>query len=309
MLQTHRLEPCWAGKKSKFTPNVRRKSRNTNSRLIMTNEVYENSIESQQEELQCAQAEELQRRAQLLFMKGYCSNNSELREAHHKALHSTLFRGENWSRIRTLFWNLLARYKNCKTKLIVWTIRGIFRMLNQYAVKCPRFQSTRVIPTSSNSWRNAKPFCRNAELQRRPAKRLGQRYIEKRFCKSGCVFFSILSEGIESIEIQNRRAASFIQWKRVRGEHKMKIRDASPDSQSKIHLQWRRLSKWGRPTTTADFWSSFWQVPDTSHVCLLEDKIQDWGMYLFTISHGRYALFQRSGNGWFCGWFKNLRYL
>ena len=65
------------------------------------------------------------------------------------------------------------------------------------------------------------------------------------------------------------------------------------------HLQWRRLFKelWGRPTTTADFGSSFRQIPFTSHVCLLEDKIQDRGMYLFTISYGSYAVDQRSGDG------------
>ena len=38
----HRLELCWTDRKSKFSPNVRRKLRNTNSRLIMTEEVYEN---------------------------------------------------------------------------------------------------------------------------------------------------------------------------------------------------------------------------------------------------------------------------
>ena len=32
---------------------------------------------------------------------------------------------------------------------------------------------------------------------------------------------------------------------------------------------------WSRPTTTADFISSFRQIPHTSNVCLLEDKIQD----------------------------------
>ena len=43
------------------------------------------------------------------------------------------------------------------------------------------------------------------------------------------------------------------------------------------------------------FRSSFRQIPYTSNVCLLEDKIQDWGSYLFTISFGSYALDQRSG--------------
>ena len=36
---------------------------------------------------------------------------------------------------------------------------------------------------------------------------------------------------------------------------------------------------------------------DTSYICLLEDKIQDRGMYLFTISYGSDAMDQRSGDG------------
>ena len=70
-------------------------------------------------------------------------------------------------------------------------------------------------------------------------------------------------------------------------------------SQRFCHLHWRRLLKelWGRPTTTADFGSSLQQIPYTSHVCLLEDKIQDRGMYLFTIPYGSYAMDQRSGDG------------
>ena len=65
------------------------------------------------------------------------------------------------------------------------------------------------------------------------------------------------------------------------------------------HPQWRRLFKglWGRPTTTADFGSSLRQIPYTSYVCLLEDKIQDRGMYLFKIPDGSFAMDQRSGDG------------
>ena len=79
-------------------------------------------------------------------------------------------------------------------------------------------------------------------------------------------------------------------------------------SQRFSHLQWRRLLKelWGRPTTSADFGSSLWQVPYTSNVCLLEDKVQDRGMYLFTIPYGSDALDQRSGVGWISGWIKNF---
>ena len=66
-------------------------------------------------------------------------------------------------------------------------------------------------PTCPKSWSNAKPFCRNAEPQRRSAKHLGHTwYIGKRFCKSRCVIFSTLSAGIESMEFRKRRAASLI---------------------------------------------------------------------------------------------------
>ena len=59
---------------------------------------------------------------------------------------------------------------------------------------------------------------------------------------------------------------------------------------------------WSRPTTTADFGSSFRQIPHASNIRVLEDKIQDWGMYLLTISYGSYVVDQRSGVGWFSGW-------
>ena len=75
-------------------------------------------------------------------------------------------------------------------------------------------------------------------------------------------------------------------------------------SQQFCHPLWGRLFKElrGRPTTTAYFRSSLRQIPYTSNVCLLENKIQDWGMYLFTIPYGSYALDQRGGDGWFSGW-------
>ena len=44
-----------------------------------------------------------------------------------------------------------------------------------------------------------------------PAKHLGHTwYIGKRFCQSSCVLFSTLSAVIESMEFQDRRAASLI---------------------------------------------------------------------------------------------------
>ena len=48
---------------------------------------------------------------------------------------------------------------------------------------------------------------------------------------------------------------------------------------------------------TADFGSSFKQIHHASNVRLLEDKIQDRGMYLFAILYGSDVVDQRSGDG------------
>ena len=124
--------------------------------------------------------------------------------------------------------------------------------------------------------------------------------------KNGPVIISTLSSRIESVEFIDRGAAPFIhsgkEW-----EANTRSRSVMPVwtvSRKFCHLQWRRLFKelWGRPTTTADFGSSFRQIPYTCDVCLLEDKIQDRGMYLFAISYGGYAVDQRSGDGWISAW-------
>ena len=170
-------------------------------------------------------------------------------------------------------------------------------------------------PTSSISWRNAKPFFWNAEPQRRAAKHLGHAWnIGKRFCRSSCVFFSTLSAGIESMEFSNIRTNSLItcgeEWEPYASSgSEMPVWTVSQKIQS--FFSERRLFQelWGRPTTTADFGSPFWQVPYTSNLCLLEDKVQDRGMYLFTISYGSDAMDQGSGAGWFSGWILDLRHL
>ena len=95
-------------------------------------------------------------------------------------------------------------------------------------------------------------------------------------------------------------------WGERQTTHQLRIRDASQDHQpeiqsSPVREDFQRMK--GRPTTTADFWSPLWQIHHVSNVCLLEDKIQDWGVYLFTISYGSYAVDQRSGDGWISGWF------
>ena len=81
--------------------------------------------------------------------------------------------------------------------------------------------------------------------------------------------------------------------------HSSTVEKSERRTQNFSRLQWRRLFKilWGRPTTTAYFGSSRRQNPYTSNLRLLEDKVQDRGMYLFTISNGSDAMDQRSGVG------------
>ena len=82
-------------------------------------------------------------------------------------------------------------------------------------------------------------------------------------------------------------------------------------SQKFIRFKWGKVLKelWGRPTKIADFGSSFWQIPNTSHVSLLEDKIQGWGMYLFTISYGSRCNGSRKWS-WLIQWMNwDLRHL
>ena len=83
------LELFWTDRKSKSSPNVRRRLRNTNFRLITDRRSVRKLSEineSQQEELHCVQAEELQRRDQQLLHEQLLHQNSELRAAHHKSL-------------------------------------------------------------------------------------------------------------------------------------------------------------------------------------------------------------------------------
>ena len=180
-------------------------------------------------------------------------------------------------------------------------------MLNQCAVDIPRYQSTSVIPTSSNTWRDVETFFHYAEPQRRAAKHLGHTwYIGKRFCKSNSLFFSTLSARVESMEFQyiRTRITTCDEWEsNTSSGSEMPVRTVS---QKFSHLQWRRFFKelWGRPTTTADFRSSFKQIHHASNIRLLEDKIQDRGMYLFTISYRSDAMDQGSGVGGFSTWIK-----
>ena len=72
----HRLELCWTDRKSEFSPNVGRKLRNTNSRLIMTEEVYENQVKLlnlSKKNFTALKLKNFYDEINNFFMNGYCS--------------------------------------------------------------------------------------------------------------------------------------------------------------------------------------------------------------------------------------------
>ena len=151
-----------------------------------------------------------------------------------------------------------------------------FRMLNQFAVETPTLP---VEQCHSHLIQFLKEF--QAVFFGMPSHREGPPGIcdthgtsKNVFCKLSFVMFSTLSSRIESVEFIYRRSRSIDpQWRKVKREKQdQDLRCQSGPSAKNS----------SRPTTTADFRSSFWQIPCTNHICLLEDKIQDRGMYLPT---------------------------
>ena len=185
---------------------------------------FDEFIESQQEELHCAQAEELQRRDQQLLYAQLLQQNSELREAHNKSLTEM----EELKKFQRSTFDTIARRRLVEDQDTILELTGKIQEL-QNEINCMNdsrdFQDAESV-RSGNSHVTSRPVSFpphpipegmlrhsfiNAEPQRRAAKHLGHTwYIGKRFCKSSCVFFSTLSAGIESMEFQKRRTASLI---------------------------------------------------------------------------------------------------
>ena len=88
-LQMHRIELCWTERKSqilaKCQAEIKKHEFHADYDRRSVRKLCE-IIESQQEELHCAQAEELQRRDQQLLHERLLQQNWELREAHQKSL-------------------------------------------------------------------------------------------------------------------------------------------------------------------------------------------------------------------------------
>ena len=153
------------------------------------------TIESQQEELHRAQAEELQRRDQERLRAQLLQHNWESREARDKSFNEM----EELKTFQSSTFDTIARRRLVEDQDTILELSGKIQEVQNdffYINDSRDFQDAEsvrsgnshvtsqpsVFPTSSTSWRNAKPFYRNAEPQRRAAKHSGHAWkIWKRF--------------------------------------------------------------------------------------------------------------------------------
>ena len=151
--KANRLGLSWTDKGSKSSLTVKRRFENTNSRLIMTEEVYKNwmkrsSCRKKNFIVLIKQTNDVDKIINFFmnscwsktgifvkFMRKVSMKWKNWRD--FKRLHSQQLQEENWSKTKILSLNSLARYRTCKMKLTVWMIREIFKMMNQYAVDIP----------------------------------------------------------------------------------------------------------------------------------------------------------------------------
>ena len=174
-------------------------------------------------------------------------------------------------------------------KSIVCMIREIFKMQNQYTVDNP----TLPVNVRFHHLFQILAEC-EAVLWECQAAAIGQAFGTRMVYRES--FLQIQQRLLQHL-IRKSQILGSLMYQNTSSGSEMPVRTVS---QNFIRPLWGKTFKglWGRPTTTADFRSSFRQSPHASNVRLLEDKIQDWGMYLLTISYGSYALYQRSGDQW-----------
>ena len=182
------------------------------------------TIEFQQEELHCAQAEELQRRDQQLLHAQLLQHNSELREAHRKSLNEM----KELKKFQSSTFDTIARRRLPEDQDTISELTGKIQEL-QNEINCMNdskdFQDAESV-RSGNSHVTSRPvsFPPHPILE----EMLRPSFVSPRrkegppctwdthgisgnvFCKSSCDIFSTLSAGIESMEFRKRRAASLI---------------------------------------------------------------------------------------------------
>ena len=176
-------------------------------------------------------------------------------------------------------------------KLIVWMIQEIFKILNQFAVDIPTLPVNLCLSRLIQFLVECKAVFRNAEPQRWAAKHLGHAWkIRKVFAGPVVSSTAPYPQGFNPwISNVSEHTSPHVMSEHQTPDTTLDQRcQSGPSARSSVIPSEGDFFKevWGRPTTTADFRSSFWEIHHTRNSCLLEDKIQDWGVYLCTTSNG-----------------------
>ena len=185
---------------------------------------FDEIIESQQEELHCAQAEELQRRDQQLLYELSLQQNSELREAHEKSLNEM----EELKKFQSSTFDTIARRRLVEDQDTILELTGKMQDL-QNEINCMNdskvFQDAESIRSGHSHVTNQLvsfppnpvPEGMRSRSIGMPSRREGPPSIWDThgisgnvFCRSSCILFSTSSTRIASVEFIDRRAASLI---------------------------------------------------------------------------------------------------
>ena len=209
-----------------------------------------------------------------------------------KSYESMNFREEDWSKIRTLLMNSRPEFRNYRMKSVVWMIREILKMLSQHAKDYPTFPVNRC-------YFHFIVILRNYEADTHAIS--GNVVVNPPASSSSLSpggfnpWIPNVTEHISPHVTSERQIPDTALDPRCQsGPSARNSFDPNEDrfskdygaDQQRLQISELHFDKFSTPTTYA-----FWKI-----------RFKNWGMYLFTISYGSYAMDQRSGDGWISGW-------
>ena len=313
-VKANRLGLFWTDKGSKSSLIVKRRFKNTNSRLIRTEEVNKNwmkrSSRNKKKFIVLKQKNDVDKIINFsmnsywskagIFVKLMRKVSMKWKNwSNFRVLHSTQLQEEDSSKIKILSLNSLARYRNCKMKFIVWMIQEISKMLNQYAADIPTLPVNLCL---SHLIQFLKECCDILSYRRAAEKGLPS--IWDTHGISGNVFANPTASSSAPYPQELNPWSSHMSepihhmWCR---ENQTPVQDqrcqSGPSARNSFILGEGDFSKkYGADQQRLQISDlHFDKFSHASIICLLKIRFKTEGMYLFTISYGSHAMDQRSG--------------
>ena len=198
-------------------------------------------------------------------------------------------------------------------KSSVWMIQEIFKMLNQYAEDIPTLPVNQCYSHLIQFLRECYAVPQECQVAKKGRQAFGthmekpKTFFANPAASSSALYAKELNPWSSGIS-ENTHSSHVGKSENQTPVQDQRCQSLQPEIQSSPvrEILQRILEQTNNDCRSHIFIST---ILHSSNIRLLEDKIQDWGMYLFTISYGSYVVDQRSGAGWFSGWSKNLRAL